>query len=923
MLFEKKAPLNLLACPSCKSGGLVGFKQCSACRGRAVGFWQRGKWLFWSFPVNRYNLSLFKGRRIFNKIRKIILVVLWLNAWLWCGFLLWRYLNVNGSVGFNPASWFFDREAVLFWLGAIFLGYFVSRVIREKKIRGRVEPFDYEREAREGGRQKEEIELAGWPKKRLPAKLCRDISLAFTEEAMAAIAEAYELADRDGSSSVSAEHVFCALLSFNRIANIFIRLGLPVRVVKDFLLPVLENKKIAAKKSLGSMPVLSADAWQTLFQAYEEAYSAHQDYVSVTELLVASVQQSPVLQEALYDLKIEKNKLANVVEWARIRERLYRQYVAHSRVAGRRSKKGMDKAMTALATPYLNRFSEDMTLDAQLGRLDFCVARDKEIEEIFRVVEGGGQNILIVGESGVGKKSVVEGLADRMAGDDVPQRLKDKRLVRLSVSALLAGASPAGAIERLRDLLNEILRARNVILFIHNIHELVGVSAGQASGSLDLSDTLSEYVTSGRLLTVATTTPEEYARHISGSPLGNSFAKVEVKEMNENQAIQVVESKIGLIEHKNKVFFSYDAIEKAVQFASRYLHDICLPGSALDVVSETAAYTREKKGADSLVTADEVSKVISDKTGIPVTTVQSDESEKLLRLEEELHKRIIGQDEAVDLVANALRRARAQIRTSNRPIANFLFLGPTGVGKTELAKTIAGVYFGGEDRMVRLDMSEYQDKTSIYRLIGSPGEKGTGILTEAVRRRPFALLLLDEIEKADPDILNLFLQVMDDGRLTDSAGRVADFTNVIIIATSNAATSYVQDQLRVGVSPEAIKERLLRGELKEYFRPEFLNRFDGIVLFKSLAPADIRKIAGLMLKRLVKDLEEKGIELTIDDAALDFLAQVGFDPEFGARPMRRAIQERVENKLAKLLLSGDLKRRDKITLGKNGELNAS
>ena len=304
-----------------------------------------------------------------------------------------------------------------------------------------------------------------------------------------------------------------------------------------------------------------------------------------------------------------------------------------------------------------------------------------------------------------------------------------------------------------------------------------------------------------------------------------------------------------------------------------------------------------------------------------MTTVSADETTKLLKLEEEMHKRVIGQEEAVDLVANALRRARAEMRSTNRPIANFLFLGPTGVGKTELAKTIAEVYFGGEDKIIRLDMSEYQDKASIYRLLGAPGEKGTGILTEAVRRNPFALVLLDEIEKADKDVLNLFLQVMDDGRMTDSSGRVVDFTDVILIATSNAGTTYVAEQMRAGLASDLIKDRLLHGELGQYFRPEFLNRFDGIVLFKALSREDIKQVAALMMKRIARDLEAKGMGLEVLPEALEFLADVGFDPEFGARPMRRALQERVENKLAQLLLSGKLKRRDTVVLGAGGELS--
>ena len=281
-----------------------------------------------------------------------------------------------------------------------------------------------------------------------------------------------------------------------------------------------------------------------------------------------------------------------------------------------------------------------------------------------------------------------------------------------------------------------------------------------------------------------------------------------------------------------------------------------------------------------------------------------------------MHKKVIGQNEAVMLVAGALRRARAEVRSDKKPIANFLFLGPTGVGKTELAKTIAGTYFGGEERMIRVDMSEYQDKSGIYRLIGQPNQQGSGILTEAVKQQPFSLILLDELEKADPDVLNLFLQVFDDGRLTDSMGKVVDFTNTIIIATSNAGTNYVQEQIVAGKSLEETRQTLVRGELKKYYRPEFLNRFDGIVLFRSLEKEEIKQIAGLMLKRVAKDLDKRGVGFRVEDSALDALAEVGFDPEFGARPMRRAIQEHVENKLADLILQSKLERRDVIVLGK-------
>lgn len=924
MMFEKQSPLNLLICPSCKGIGLFGMSRCPECRGRSVGYWPRKKLLYWKYPFTRYNLALLKTQRIFNKIRRITFVILWLNAWGWSGFLVYRQAVLSDWLK-DSKYWLeflknIDGSAmVLFWLGVIFISYWQYRVITEKKIKGVVEKFNYNTAQQIAPIAR--TDMTDWQQlAKISGRQVLNISLTFTDEAMAAVGEAYELADRQGYKNLEIEHLFFALLSFNRVSNVFVRLGIPASVIQKYLLPILDAKKGKVLKRLSETPMVLPDFYQVLFKAYEEAYVAHQDYTGITELLVAIVKESEILQELLYNAGIEKNKLANVVEWARIGERLYRRYVKHSRAASRRSKSGMDKAMTALATPYLNNFSDDLTLLARYGRLDFCVARDKLIEETFRVLEGGGQNVVLVGEHGVGKRSVVEGIAEKMIVEDVPVSLRDKRLVRLSVSALLSGTTPAGAIERLMHVLNEIVNARNIVLFIHNVHEFFGVSAGDQGGSLDLAGTLAERLKSGSFVTIVTTTPEFYAKHITGSTLANIFTKVDVKEFSEDESIQVVESKVGLVEYKNKVFFAYSAIEKAVQLSARYLHEICLPGSALEVVNEAAVYVHNQKGADSLVTAEDVAKVVSDKTGIPVTSVTADESSKLLKLEQEMHKRIIGQDEAVDLVANALRRSRAQIRSTSRPIANFLFLGPTGVGKTELAKTIAAVYFGGEDLMVRLDMSEYQDKTSIYRLIGSTGEKGTGILTESVRRQPFTLLLLDEIEKADSNILNLFLQVMDDGRLTDSSGQVIDFTNVILIATSNAGTAYVQEQMRIGISSAVVKERLMHGELKQYFRPEFLNRFDGIVLFKALSFDEVKNIAGLLLKRIVKDLEEKGIEMVVEDDALNFLAGVGFDPEFGARPLRRAIQERVENKLAKMLLSNQLKRRDKIVIGKGGEI---
>jgi len=923
MIFEKQPALSVMFCPVCRSTGFVGVKKCSECGGQSMGRSERGHWLFWFYPLTRFHLALANTRRIFFKIRLAVLFILVLVLWGWSFYFearSWGGVRFTDLLDLSFLSSFLRNlhgfDSFIFYFGAFLLCYIWYRNIVEAIKKSSVEKFLYNQSKSDGV-----LTVSSWSEaKKIKRKLKLNIADTYTDEALKVLANAYAVADNSGKKEVSVEHLFYAILSSSRISNIFIRLAIPAKSLQRNLEGIFEIDTKKKKNDSFSMPLVSADFSQVLFSAYEEAYAAHQDYVSVTELLLAAVKQSEKIQEILFDLGVEKQKILNAVEWARIKERMYRQYKKFSHAASRRSDNGMDKAMTAVQTPFLNSLSEDLTIMAQYGNLDSCVARESEIEEIFRIIDGGGQNVILVGDHGVGKKSLIEGLAQRMVEEDVPKRLQDKRLVRLSIPKLLAGTTPAGAVERLIGVMRDISRARNVILVISNIHELTGVSAGSESGSLDVAGTLNEYLAGGRILTIASTTPDEYSRHISNSPIGGLFAKVEVKEMDDNQAIQVLESKVGLAEYKQNVFFSYDALAKAVQLSTRFLHETNLPGNALEVMVESATYARNKKGLNAFVTGEDVGSVISQKTGIPVTAVSDDESTKLMHLEDVMHKRVIGQDEAVSLVANALRRARAEIRSTGRPIANFLFLGPTGVGKTELAKTIAEVYFGGEERMVRLDMSEYQDKSGIYRLIGAPGEKGSGILTEAVRRNPFSLVLLDEMEKADKDILNLFLQVMDDGRLTDSVGRVVDFTNVILIATSNAGTAYVSEQLKAGESSDSIKERLLHGQLAQYFRPEFLNRFDGIVLFKSLEREDIIKVAGLMLKRVSKDLESKGIGLEVDDDALEFLADIGFDPEFGARPMRRALQERVENGLADLVLSKSVRRGDTVRIMSGGEM---
>lgn len=901
--FAQQPPLPLVTPPDASSRGVFGVLHMPMQMAHVT----RGRLLFWRRPITRYHIGFRRALRRLH-VFEMIGGAVWMAGF----FLLFLFSAAQARLIdsiFFPSFWFGQQTPahIFFWLGTMGAGFLFYRALAMQE---RIEPVE--------AYEKKDVPVDAPPVADpfgvIEKKNRKDISHSFTTDALQAMEDAYTIADRYHNSSVMVAHVFHALLSAPKIATICIRLGIPPKMLQAHMAKGFQTS--AEKRD--APPVFSDDVWQILFHAYEHAYTAKQAYVHVTELFLAAVRQSPPLQELLFDLKVDAQKLENAVEWLRIQDRLFREHKTFQRAAARRNKYGLDRAMTAVATPFLNGFSQDMTMIAKYGGLAPCVARNKEIDEIFRVIEGGRQSVLLVGDRGVGKRSIVEGIAARMIEDDVPAALYDKRLVQLSTSTLLAGTTMQGAEQRLIGIMNEIQKAGNIILFINNLHDLMGADDG-AEG-LDISETLAEFLGPGKFLTIATTTLDGYNRHILRSELGKDFARVDVKEMNENQAIQVLESKAAPMEYKHRVFFSYDALQTAATLAHKLIKDQYLPESAIGIMSEAASATRHKKGEHVLVEANDVAEIVSEKTGIPTTSITEDESEKLMRLEASMHERVIGQDEAVRLVASALRRARAEIRSQKKPIASFLFLGPTGVGKTELAKTIAEVYFGGEKRMIRVDMSEFQDKSGVYRLIGQPGQQGTGILTEAVRQQPFSLVLLDEMEKADPDILNLFLQVFDDGRLTDATGRTIDFTNTIIIATSNAGTQYVQDELNKGVSTTAIRDALVRGELKKYYRPEFLNRFDGIVLFQPLDKPAIRTIASLMLKRVAHDLEARGIFFRAEDSALDALADAGFDPEFGARPMRRAIQEKVEDPLADLILQKQLDRRDTVVLGDGAEV---
>lgn len=732
----------------------------------------------------------------------------------------------------------------------------------------------------------------------------------YSDEAKSVVERAFELATKFGHKQVEPLHLFVGTMDATDVSVVFDRLGLTFDEIKQPVARRLETRE------LGKPPALTQEVEMVLLEAFRRAVNEKRSEVSSLEVFAASYEQDEFVRELLLDKGIDSGKFHNMIAWLRIHEKMRERYKAFRQAALYKPTGAMNRAMTSVATPMLDAVSEDLTTAAVNGQLPMMIGREEQVEELFRVIEGGRQSVVLVGPEGVGKSTVLAGIAEMMVKEEVPKILQDRRLVRISIPHLVSGVGMAQAQERLLTVLAEASRSRNIILAFTDVDQLVG----QGSDANDLAATLVDFLSRSGTFAVATTTPQAYTALVERSILGRVFQKVDILEPDQELAILMLESKIGGIEYEHDVIFSYEAVERAVKLSDRYIHETYLPKKAIEVARETALQVSKSRGKDALVTGEDVAQIVSSKTGIPTTSVAEDERKKLLGLEERMHGRVIGQEEAVKAVAAALRRARTELRSGGRPIATFLFLGPTGVGKTELAKTVAETYFGSEEMMVRLDMSEYQDASSINRLLGMPGSRTGGLLTEAVRKQPFAIVLLDELEKAHPDILNVFLQVFDDGRLTDSTGRTIDFTNTIIISTSNAGTQYVQDAVGRGEALADIKTRLVEEELRGIYRPEFLNRFDGIIVFKPLAQEDVLEITKLFMKAVATRLDPKGIGFRAEGAAVAELAVKGFDPKFGARPLRRLVQEEVDNAIANALLQGEVRRRDTIVLEPGGKI---
>ena len=638
----------------------------------------------------------------------------------------------------------------------------------------------------------------------------------------------------------------------------------------------------------------------------------------------------------------------------------------------------------AVNTPTLDSLARDLTAVAREGSLDPVIGRSKEITRVVEVLSRRTKNNpVLIGEPGVGKTAIAEGLAQQIINNEVPETLRDKRVMTLDMGTVVAGTKYRGEFEdRLKKVMDEIRQAGNIILFIDELHTLIG--AGGAEGAIDASNILKPSLARGELQCIGATTLDEYRKYIEkDAALERRFQPIQVDEPTVDETILIIKGLRDRYEAHHRVKISDAAVEAAAKLSDRYISDRFLPDKAIDLIDEAGSKVRlrsytvppnlkeledklegiksEKNAAvssqefekaaalrdseqklkqeleqlkkewkerqgkeESTVHVDDIAQVVAMWTGIPVSKIAQEESAKLLNLEEELHKRVVGQSEAVEAISRAIRRARAGLKDPKRPIGSFIFLGPTGVGKTELARALAEVMFGDEDAMIRVDMSEYMEKHSTSRLVGSPpgyvGFDDGGQLTEKVRRKPYSVVLLDEIEKAHPDVFNILLQVLEDGRLTDSKGRVVDFRNTVVIMTSNVGAEALKYRKHVGfgagsnTSKEGDAKKTMLEELKKAFRPEFLNRIDEMIVFHSLEKEQLKEIVSLMGASLTKRLKEQDIELKLTDAALVKIAEEGYDPQYGARPLRRALQKHVEDRLSEELLKGTLDKAQTIVL---------
>ncbi len=795
----------------------------------------------------------------------------------------------------------------------------------------------------------------------------------FTERAQKVLMLAQEEARRLNYPYVGTEQLLLGLIREGDgiAAKVLQGMNVKLETVRQEVEKVIGNGGAMVSGEIGFTP----RSKKVLELSFEEARGLGHNYIGTEHILLGLIREgegvaAAVLQNLGGDLKEVRRQIIAMLK-------------------GGSPQGGQAKAAQQSKTPNLDEFGRDLTVLAREGKLDPVVGRDKEIERVIQVLSRRTKNNpVLIGEPGVGKTAIAEGLGQRIVNGNVPETLLDKRVVTLDLASVVAGTKFRGEFEeRLKKVMDEIREAGNIIMFIDELHTLIG--AGAAEGAIDAANILKPALARGELQCIGATTLDEYRKHIERDPaLERRFQPITVEEPAVEDALAILRGLRDRYEAHHRVKISDEAINAAVRLSDRYITDRFLPDKAIDLIDEAASRVRlqsyvappdikekeaqldklrqekesaisaqefekaaklrdseqqlkeelglvkkdwdQKKGLQKkTVTEEDIAHIVSSWTGVPVKKLAEEESQRLLKMEEILHKRVIGQDEAVVAVSRAVRRARAGLKNPKRPIGSFIFLGPTGVGKTELARALAEVLFGDEDALIRIDMSEYMEKHAVSRLVGSPpgyvGYDEGGQLTEAVRRKPYSVVLLDEIEKAHPEVFNILLQVLEDGRLTDNKGRTVDFRNTVIIMTSNVGASLLKKETSMGFRTggqdktyDDMKTKVT-GELRRTFRPEFLNRVDEIIVFHALTEEHIKNIVDLMIQEVAERLEETDIKIEVTEEAKKVLAKEGFDQMYGARPLRRAIQKQVEDRLSEALLSGAFNTGDRILVGARDE----
>ena len=787
----------------------------------------------------------------------------------------------------------------------------------------------------------------------------------FTEKAIRVIMLAQEEARRLGHNFVGTEQVLLGLIGEGS--------GVAAKTLKSMGVNIKDARAQVEKiigRGSGFVAVeipFTPRAKKVLELSWDEARQLGHNYIGTEHLLLGLIREGEgVAAKVLENLGVDLNKCrSNVIK-----------LLGETRAGQGPQTTTTGAPQTKAKTPSLDEFGTDLTLAAQQQRLDPVVGREKEIERVIQILARRTKNNpILVGEPGVGKTAIAQGLAMKIIDCEVPDILENKKIIQLDMGLLVAGTKYRGEFEeRLKKIMDEIRQAGNIILVIDEMHTLIG--AGAAEGAIDAANILKPALSRGEIQVIGATTLDEYRKHIEkDSALERRFQMVLVEQPSVEETIQIIKGLKTKYEEHHKLFISDEAIVAATELSSKFITERFLPDKAIDLIDEAASKVRlnvsslppegkelekelkatikeredairnqEFEKASDLrdleaqikdkireyqdqwrntqdankptVGVDEVAAVVSTITGIPVTKITEGESERLLKLEETLHNRVIGQNEAVVALSKSIRRARVGLKSPNRPIGSFIFSGPTGVGKTELAKALAEAVFGSEDNIVRIDMSEFMEKHTTSKLIGSPpgyvGYDDGGHMTEIIRKKPYSVVLFDEIEKAHPDVFNIMLQILDDGRLTDSKGRLVNFKNTIIIMTSNVGASMITSTQKLGfsISQDSKKDKYKKlkdtvmEEMKKSFRPEFLNRIDDIIVFAHLSKEEIRQIVDLMLKDLFKRLDERKLQIEVCDDVKDYLAKEGYNEAYGARPLRRVIQKKIEDVLAEEILTG-------------------